>query len=420
MGDNTGLFGLLNVNQNNTVTTVNVNTSSTVATGSVNTITVGAGKTLTNTGTVTVGVGAATTNFTNLTVTGGAGSVWNVNGTTANANFQVGVNLTTNLSNAATVDLTGLPTFTASLGTGSFIVGETANTGGTGTAGSIVKLSPTSTIFAATISSDSADGSNTGSVSTPPAFVESIVLGTTANTFNANTINIGMTVNRSPGTLGFATGAGTFKVRNELGTGRALFTVGYGASGTGFNSFGNSVDLTGHSSDLLLSALDVGGKTVAGTGGSNSAVFKFDTGILDTTGIIVGSRGLTTASSNTTGDIQLGGGAITVGASGILIGQNTSTVSTSTATGSIELSGAAAVTVGATSNVSITLGTSATAAQVATASLSISGTSSLTLTGDLIKGTGPWLCHCDLEPHPQWWNPEHGRLQHRFGWTGRR
>ena len=46
------------------------------------------------------------------------------------------------------------------------------------------------------------------------------------------------------------------------------------------------------------------------------------------------------------------------------------------------------MTVGATGNVSVTLGKSTTASVVATASLSLGGNSSLTLAGDLIKGTG--------------------------------
>jgi autotransporter-associated beta strand protein len=383
MGDgttaNVATINLTNFSQ--TVAAFNVKTNSATAGATADTLNIAAGQTLTTTGAVTVGVGAATTNYTNLTATGGG--TWNVGSspTPTNAAMQLGVNLTTNISNGGTLDLTGLSSFNAYLGTGTLQVGETANAGGTGTAGWTVKLAPNSTINAATISSDSVDGSNTN------AFVEAIVLGTGTNIFNANTILIGSSANRASGTLGFATGTGTLKVRNEAGTGAAVMDVSYGAATTGFASTATVVDLTGHNADLLLSALNIGGRTTMASGNS-TGVMKFDTGTLNTTGLTIGLRNGTTAAGNATGDLQLSGGTITIGATGALLASNPSTFAGNTANGSIELSGAAAATVGATSNVSITLGNATTVGEVATASLSIAGTSSLTLAGDLIKGTG--------------------------------
>jgi autotransporter-associated beta strand protein len=362
-----------------------VNTSNTTAGINVNTISIASPKILTNTGAVTIGVGAATTNFTNLTVAGAGTWTIGTSVTPTNANVQLGVNLTTNISNAVVVDLSGLTAFQTFLGTGVFNVGETVNAGGTGTAGSTLKLATNNTIKAATFSSESLDGNVT----------QAIVLGTGTNVIDANTVAIGMaglagTSDRSSGTLAFATNAGTLTVRAENGTGAAAMTLGYGPSNTGFNATANSIDLTGHNADLLLSTLNIGGRTNTTGAGNSTAVFKFDTGTLNSTAVILGNRaGASGAVGNANGDLQLSGGTTTIGAGGIQLGINTATLAGNSATGSLEVSGAVTVvTVGATSNTSITLGNSATAGLVSTASLSITGTSSLTLAGDLIKGTG--------------------------------
>ncbi len=352
-----------------------------------NTITIGTGKTLTQTGAVTIGSGTTTTNFTSLTISGAGSYSIGTATTSTNANIQLGVNNTTNISNAGILDMSGLTNFTAYLGTGNLLVGETTNAGGTGTAGSTLKLAANSTITAATISSDSVDGDNTQAVK------QSIVLGTGTNVFNANTINIGAATNRAIGTLNFATGSGTLQIRNELGAiNAAVLNVAYGNTTTGFNSTATVVDLTGHSADLSLASLNIGGRTATtAASGSSAGVMKFDTGSLNSTAVTIGLRGgvATTASGNATGDLQIGGGAtFIVGTGGIQLGINSTTTTGQSATGSLELSGASIATVGATSNVSITLGKSATATDVATATLSITGTSSLTLAGDLIKGTG--------------------------------
>jgi autotransporter-associated beta strand protein len=378
LGDTTGNFGILNVNQNNSVTALNVSTSTTVVNTNVNTIAIASGKTLTNTGAVTIGAGAATTNFTALTVTGNAWTIGTL-GTPTGAGVTLGLNATTNLSNGATLDLTGLSTFSAFLGIGTFLVGESANTGGTGTAASTLKLAPTSSITAATLSTDSSDGGVT----------EAILLGTGTNTINANTINIGMSANRASGSLTFLTNSGSLSLSSEIPTANtAVFNDGYAATaGTGFNANSNLVDLTGHNATLSLASLNIGGRLAATAAGA-VAVFKFDNGTIDSTAVTVGGRGGTTAgTTSTSGDLQLSGGITTIRAGGLNIGINSATVITPV-TGSVELSGNAIVTVGATSNVAVTLGKSATASATSSASLSIGGTSSLTLAGDLIKGTG--------------------------------
>ena len=156
------------------------------------TITVAGGKTLTITGAVTLGVGTTTTNFTNVAVSGAGTLTIGTSTSSTNANVQLGVNATTNISNAVTLDLTGLANFSTFLGTGTFFVGEQVNSGGTGTAGSILKLSPNTSITAATISQDSPDGTVT----------QDIQFGTGTNLLNANTINIGGSASRAVGTFG--------------------------------------------------------------------------------------------------------------------------------------------------------------------------------------------------------------------------
>src|SRR5206468_8118350 len=102
-----------------------------------NTITIGAGNTLKITGAVIIGAGGTAQTTTNLAVTGPTSTLTiGAAGAPTNANVQMGVNATTNISNGATWDLSGVGTFFANLGSGTFQVGETVNSGGTGTLGS--------------------------------------------------------------------------------------------------------------------------------------------------------------------------------------------------------------------------------------------------------------------------------------------
>ena len=318
-GFSQSLGGLVVQNDNTTVSANNP---------AVDTIAVASNTTLAINGPLTVGFGAANTTKTNLTLSGGGALSVGSAIKPTNANIQLGINATTNISNAGHPDLSGLSGFTAFLGTGALNVGETVNNNGTGTATSTLTLAPNSSITAATISSDSPDSDIT----------EAIVLGNGTNVFNANTINIGMAVNRSSGTLAFqpTDTTGTLKVRNEAGTAGAVLNVGYGSSGTGAVPTANSVDLTGHSADLLLSSLNIGGRTSATAGAGVGAVFKFDTGSLSATSVTVGNRAGNAGTGATSGDLQLGGGTTTIGTGGLLIGNTSSTVTAPTVAGSVE------------------------------------------------------------------------------------
>ncbi|NBU16678.1 MAG: hypothetical protein EBS48_06650, partial [Actinobacteria bacterium] len=268
---------------------------------SANTITIGSGQTLRFNGAVTVGAATGPTT-TLLTVTGAGTFTIGAAGAPTNANVQLGNSATTNSSNAATWDMSGLGTFYANLGTGTFRVGDPTNSGGTGTAGSTLILPPTATILATTLTSDSP--ANT--------FTQAIKLGSALTTLQVGTITIGGGANRAVGTLDFSTGAGSLTVRDLAGTGRAAMNVQNGSTATA-SSVSGSVDLTGHSADLMLSTLAIGGRS-AGTAAAGTGTFKFDTGTLNATTVNVAARtGTTLTSSTITGTFNLGGGTSTIG-----------------------------------------------------------------------------------------------------------
>jgi autotransporter-associated beta strand protein len=369
---NVGNLDLGTTSQN--VTTITIFTAS----ATPNTITIGAGETLTASGVVNIGLDNGASPQTRLTVTGATGTFSiGTAATPTNANMSLGLNATTNVSNGVTVDLSGVGTFFANLGTGTLRVGDPTNSGGTATLASSLILAPTSTIKATTLTSESPDS----------AVTEVIKLGSVTNTINANSIIIGGSngSNRSSGTLTFNSGTGTLTVRNLAGTGRASLDVGYGSATTTATMAAHAVDLTGHSVDLLLSTLNIAGRT-GSNGGITTATFAMDTGTLDVTGMTIGNRAgtSTTATGAVTGTFTFGGGTATVGASGINIAPNSSTVSagTNNAVGTVNINGGAMTIVGA----GVTLGSASTAAELSNATLNVNG-GSLTVGAPIVRGT---------------------------------
>lgn len=387
-----------------------VQTNSTTA----NSITIGNGQTLQVNGSFMLGYDPGAASNTRLTITGanGAFRVGGV-GTPTNANFSMGgVTAATNLSNAAVLDMSGLGTFYANLGTGTFRVGDATNAGGTAQAGSTLILAANSTIIATTITSDSPDGTVT----------QAIKMGSGTNIFNANTINIGGSANRAVGTLDFNGATGTLEVRNLAGNGRAAMNLAAGTTATGFNPSG-TVNLANHSADLLLSTLAIGGRS-AGTTGSSSGSFIFGTGIFDATTVNVAARtGTSITTGSVTGALTLNGGTGTIGT--LTLGTNSATTAAATATGDatanltinggthnvgtmtmgvLAVTNATALTTGnsdvtATAVLTggtITFGTltmgannsaaTTVTANTATSTLNISGTAAVSVTGNLTMG----------------------------------
>jgi autotransporter-associated beta strand protein len=285
-----------------------------------NTISIGATETLRVDGTVTIGYNSAGVTTTKLAITGANGTfkIGDV-GAPTDLGFNLGAGNTNNVSNAGTLDMSGLKTFYANLGIGTFRVGENGGNGtvGTGGAGSTLILAENSTIIATTITSDSSAANVT----------QAIQLGSGTNEFNANTITIGGSSGRATGTLDFNAGTGTIKIRALDGVGRAAMNVQNGGANTATSLFG-TVDFTGHSADLLLGTLAVGGRSAA-VAANGTGVFSFDTGTLDATTLNIAARtGTTSTTGSVIGTASLGG-TFTIGT----VTMSTNNVNFNTATG---------------------------------------------------------------------------------------
>ena len=334
--------------------TMLVQTSNTTA----NTISLGTGESLRVDGAVTIGYNSAGNTTTNLSLTGASGTfkIGDV-GAPTNLNFQLGNGGTANISNAGTLDLSGLATFYANLGAGTFRVG-TGGTGGNAVAGSTLILADTSTVIATTITSDSQDATVT----------QAIKLGSGTNEFNATTITIGGSAGRATGTLDFNAGTGTLKVRALDGVGRAAMNVQNGSASTGASLFGTVDFISGdagvHTVDLLLGTLAVGGRS-AGTTASGTGVFAFDTGTLDATTVNIAARtGTTLTTGNVSGTVTIGGTSSTIGT--VTMATNSVALTAGSSTG--DATAILNITGGANTITTLTMGVNTVAAGFATGS----------------------------------------------------
>ncbi|MEZ5384255.1 MAG: autotransporter-associated beta strand repeat-containing protein [Prosthecobacter sp.] len=288
-----------------------------------NTVTIGAGQTLRFDGSFVVGFDSGVVTRTRLAISGEGTFKIGDAGAPTNASVQVGNSTTTSISNPSVLDMSGLSTFYANLGTGIFRIGDTVNGGGgagSGGGGSAVLLAENSTLIAATISLDS-----------PTLATQTLSLGTGTNLLQANNFYFGGVSARGQSVVNFISTTGTLVMRNLAGDGRAVLNVQNGGAGTAGTLTG-FVDLTGHHSDLLLSSLGVGGRS-AGTG-IGTGTFIFDTGILDATTVTIASRTSgSVTTNNITGTVTLGG--TTAGTSVILgtVTMATNTSSSATSSG---------------------------------------------------------------------------------------
>ena len=338
-----------------------------------NLITVGVGQTFRVNGAVTVGYNSGATTETRLKLTGGGAFLIGSVGNSALINVQLGGNSTTNVTNRAVVDMSGLDSFYAGLAGGLFRVGDAtnANGGAGGGAGSMLILAPTSTIVAASFLMDS-----------PVSNIDHTVrLGTGVNTFNVNTLTIGG--ERSGAIFNFYDVTGSLVVRNRAGTGRTAINVGYSNSATGATPT-STVDFTGHTIDILASTLSIGGRTGA-DGGSFTAAVSMSAGTLDATSVIMADRRNTTvagATGTTTGTLNVSGGTFIVGNTGLSIAVNTSNQPTNATVGSVNISGGTV-----TFNGPVTLGGSTTTGNNSTASILITG-GTVNVRNSIAKGIG--------------------------------
>ncbi|NBV53739.1 MAG: hypothetical protein EBR83_09545, partial [Verrucomicrobia bacterium] len=239
-----------------------------------------------------------------------------------NRDINVGYGQTTSISSAGQLDLSGLSTFFANLGTGSLFIGDVTNAGGSGTAASSLTLANTAnTVYATTVSLDSPSNSGT----TAGTYVMTLTLGAGTNVFNATNLLIGGGDGRSQGQVIFGSSNGTFKLRDLAGTGRANnLYLAYGITGTASTPAG-TLTLTGHSADILVSNLSVAGRTAAGVSSDSNGTFSFDTGVLDATTVILSNRAnstMTTGGTVATMNLMAAGGSGAVTFGTVSMGMN--------------------------------------------------------------------------------------------------
>lgn len=333
----------------------------------VDTATIGAGKTLTITGNVTIGVNAAASS-TLFTANGGGAFVNNNTGGT----FQVGGATGGTNANSTTADFSALASFTVNLGAaGLFRIGDNSTvTGAVGA--SQLTLAAANTITAGTIQV-AATQTNTNQL---------LHLGSATNVLNADTLVVGGVL-RSSGTLDFASPTGTMTLRAADGTSRAAVSVTSDPDGT-TSSYTGTVNLAGHSADLLISTLTMADRA-ANTGGT-TATFTFDDGTLDVTSLILARR-TSTGTGGASATLNLGDGAV-VGTPTVTIGVITMAENTSAGgavTGDLNVTGGN-VTIGTGSGTAINMA-NAGASRTITSTIDFTG-GTVAITGDIVRTGG--------------------------------
>jgi autotransporter-associated beta strand protein len=344
------------------------------ASSTANTNIIGSGKTLLLKGALTVGYGNTILgSATKLNVTGLGTLSLGTSGTPTGANVQIG-------GNPGTLDMSGLSTFYANLGSGTFRIGSTLNPNSSGTSASTVVLAADSTIQASALTLSCPDGGVT----------QSLKLGSGVNVINVATLNVAVSGadGRSGGSLTFNGGTGTLKVRSQADTvnGRATLNVGVVTWATSITT-SNIFDTTSHSADLRFGTMTVGSRTAVGAaGGTTTGEFKFDTGTLDADDLIAGSRSGSAGAlgATPTGIVTLGGGTVTFNNLTGPIQLGTSSLGNGTAVGILNVTNGT-VTVAANGGNSIRLGDATVVGGTASGTLNLTG-GTLTVAGDIIRG----------------------------------
>ncbi|MCB1225221.1 MAG: autotransporter-associated beta strand repeat-containing protein [Verrucomicrobiales bacterium] len=282
-------------------------------TGSVtNQIIIDAGNTLTVNGAVTLGADAigstaTTASVTNVTATGGGSLVVNTGG----SNFQVGGSSINTNGNSANVDFSGLSNFTADLGLGTFKVGDVTSISTSNTPTSTLRLAENNTITAGTIAIG--EGTPPQNLGDP----HSLILGSGTNVLNANVIAVGSGLNnnrsRSSGEIVFdpADTTGTLTIRGSDGVSAAQTLHMVNSTATTGNSISATMDLTGHTVDVLVADVNMARRT-AGNGNA-TATLSFDQGRFELVDDLVMAHRVTSGTGNATATINVGGGDFIIG-----------------------------------------------------------------------------------------------------------
>ena len=354
-GQTTGNLTLTNANQ-----TVRWLTFAGATNAVTNRIEIADNRTLTVSGPLSVG-GVTSNNTTLAEVTGASGTFAVTND---GACVQLGMVTSASNTNHPVLNLGGLGTFIARLGTNGILrVGENINDLGGGQA--TLLLASTNRITAGIL------GVGEGG----RGYQQILKFGRGDTVINAGTINIGSGL-RDSASVTFANTTGTLTLHGDSGTNRATLNLGTGGSTSGSGA-NNLLDLTGHFSDLLLSVLTLGEQLRTGTA---THTISFNSGYLDVTGIAMAR---TKGSGTSTSTINLGGGAVTVGTGGILLASNAVGVLNITG-GSVAVGGDILKGIGGTGAASLTLnGTNA----VLDLNRHVIGTAADTVDASFIAGT---------------------------------
>ncbi len=347
-------------------------TSQSTTNAVTNNIIVDTGNILTINGAVTLG-STAEDSTTALSATGGGSIVVNSGG----ANFQVG-GATGGANNRTDADFSGLSSFTANLGAGSFRLGD-ANTD-TEDNPSTLKLAVNNTITAAQIRIG--DGSGGGLPTT-----HTLTLGSGSNLFNADTINIGSSgaTVRSGGAVVFDGGdtTGTLTMRASDGSSRTTLNI-INTTGSTSGNIISTLNLAGHTADLLLSTLTMASRTQ--NTGAATATMTFDQGTLDATTLNMASR-TGAGTGDATATLNLGDSAAP-GAPTTTIGTLNMAVNTSaggTVSADLNVTGGN-VTIGTGSGTAINMANAGTGRTV-TSTIDLTG-GTVTVTGDIVRTGG--------------------------------
>lgn len=311
-GVTTLTFGATDLSTSASTLDLNTTPASLAATGlvaqtntaSANTITIGAGKSLTVSGLVDIGASSGTTN---LTLTGASGTfAVNNGGAATNNNFYIGGGGTA----TGTLNMSGLGTFNANLGTGTFAVGN-GSTNGSGSVPYTAILGTTSTLSATKVSVGGGFGNTTN------ASAYTLRLGSGTNTINTTDLYVGVYNNQGRGnintTLNFNTTTGTLTLRGLAGgSTRANVHIGENQGGSTGNASGGKLDLGGSAStglsggnaDLLINNLIISRRT-AGSNDTSSMTFR--SGVLDVNTLTMGNS---TGNNSATSTLALNGGSV--------------------------------------------------------------------------------------------------------------
>ena len=261
-----------------------------------NTITIGSGRTLTIQGDVLVGSYSSAANSNSRLTVSGSGTL---DVLAESGQFNLGTS--SGGSGVHTlVDLSGLQAFNLQYPSDGGVLTLGNNSGGAASA---------NTLTLATHNLIDVDAILLGN-NQPSNSIQTLRLGTGANTLRVDSIAIGTTTSpsgggRGIGSLLFHNASGTLSIRDRSGTsGSNLFIADNGGNGNGFGSF----DVTNHDADIKLASLRMGGSSNATV---RTDTFAFNQGTLDIVNLDVGLAQNTTFTR--TSQINLGGGTVTLG-----------------------------------------------------------------------------------------------------------